>query len=216
MTTSPARSPRLLLITTVVLAVAGTILLTAPNPPSAPATSAPPRATVPPTHPTTAAPSSRTAQASPRAQAATASTAPTQTASASELPPRGEGVASDAVIQKSLEAAWPADLADGDERTLLAAGRDLLRADATGIGRTRWPAIFGGPDQAVAPAFDTTRFRIQAAVARRGGGPDRAVVHLVWAGTDRGGTYTDRRITDWYFTRTTSKGAFTWTPQPRT
>ncbi|MFJ9359401.1 hypothetical protein [Streptomyces mirabilis] len=214
MTTSPARSPRLLLIVTVVLVVAGVILLTVPQTPSAPAASAPPRATAPTARPTATAPGRRTAQASAPAQA-TASTASTQSASSSALPPHGEGLAGDAAIQKSLEDAWPADLAADDEHKLLAAGHGLLRADATGVGRAKWPAIFGDPDQANAPAFATARFRIQAAVARRDGSPDKAVVHLVWAGADRGGTYTDRHITDWYFTRTSTKGASTWTPQPR-
>ncbi|MBO4258683.1 hypothetical protein GRC12_33155 [Streptomyces griseorubiginosus] len=99
---------------------------------------------------------------------------------------------------------------------MLAAGRALLRADATGAGRARWPSVFGTASRAVAPAFATARFRIQAAIARRDGGPARAVVHLVWAGTDRGGTYTDLRTTDWHFTRTPRKGATAWTPQPRT
>ncbi|MFF4145139.1 hypothetical protein ACFY0A_27935 [Streptomyces sp. NPDC001698] len=215
MTTSPARSPRLLLIITVVLVVAGVILLTVPQTPSAPATSAPPRATAPTAHPATTAPGSRTAQADSPAQA-TASTTSTQSASASALPPHGEGVAGDAAIQKSLEDAWPADLAADDEHNLLAAGRGLLRADATGVGRAKWPPVFGDPDQAIASAFATARFRIQAAIARKDGSPARAVVHLVWAGVDRGGTYTDRRITDWYFARTSTKGAPAWTPQPRT
>ncbi|QDN95925.1 hypothetical protein FNV65_06025 [Streptomyces sp. S1A1-8] len=214
MTTSPARSPRLLLIATVVLVVAGVILLTVPQTASAPAVSAPPRATAPTARPTATAPGSRAAPASALAQA-TASTASTHSASSSALPPHGEGVAGDATIQKSLEDAWPADLAADDEHKLLAAGRGLLRADATGVGRAKWPALFGDPDQAIAPAFATARFRIQAAVARRDGSPDKAVVHLVWAGADRGGTYTDRRITDWYFARTSTKGASTWTPQPR-
>ncbi|SHH34415.1 hypothetical protein [Streptomyces sp. 3214.6] len=219
MTVSPARSPRLLLIATVVLVVAGVVLLTVPYASSAPAVSAPPRATAPtahPTaHPTATAPGSRTAQASSPASV-TASDSSTQSARASALAPHGEGVAGDAAIQKSLEDAWPADLAAADEHKLLAAGRGLLRADATGVGRAKWPAIFGDPGQAIAPAFATARFRVQAAVARRDGSPDKAVVHLVWAGADRGGTYTDRRITDWHFTRTSTKGASTWTPQPRT
>lgn len=214
MTTSPARSPRLLLIVTVVLVVAGVILLTVPQTAGAPAVSAPRRATAPTARPTGTAPGSRAAQASALAQA-TASTASRQSASSSALPPHGEGVAGDAAIQKSLEDAWPADLAADDEHKLLAAGGGLLRADATGVGRAKWPALFGDPDQAIAPAFATARFRIQAAVARRDGSPDKAVVHLVWAGADRGGTYTDRRITDWYFARTSTKGASTWTPQPR-
>ncbi|WP_306945298.1 hypothetical protein [Streptomyces sp. B4I13] len=141
--------------------------------------------------------------------------APPEMVSVSVPPPRGEGVAGDAAIQKSLEGAWPADLGSDDERTLLAAGRGLLRADATGVGRDVWPALFGDPDQAIAPAFSTARFRIQAAIARSGGSPDKAVVHLVWAGADRAGTYTDRRISDWHFTRTSRNGASSWTPQPR-
>ncbi|MFF3207715.1 hypothetical protein [Streptomyces sp. NPDC002962] len=214
MTRSPARSPRLLLIATMVLVVAGGILLTVPQTPRAPAISAP-RAPGPTTHPTATAESSRAAQAGAPAQA-TASAASPQSASASALPPHGEGVAGDAAIQKSLEDAWPADLAAADEHTLLAAGRGLLRADATGVDRAEWPALFGDPDQAIAPAFSTARFRIQAAIARRNGSPNQAVVHLVWAGTDRGGTYTDRRITDWYFAHTSTKGASAWTPLPRT
>ncbi|MFI6494314.1 hypothetical protein [Streptomyces sp. NPDC050564] len=212
MTTSSPRSPRLLLTATVVLAVAGLVLLALPHEPSAPPSSTPPPA---------AAPASRRSAASPTEgpveSGAPAAATPTEPAGASALPPHGEGIAGDRAIQQALEAAWPADLAAQDERQLLAAGRDLLGADATGIGRAKWPAVFGDPDQAVAPAFASSRFRIQAAIARRDDRDDRAVVHLVWAGADRGGTYTDGRITDLHFTRTTSKkGASTWTPQPRT
>ncbi|MFI9825215.1 hypothetical protein ACIHFC_32915 [Streptomyces sp. NPDC052013] len=132
------------------------------------------------------------------------------------LPPHGEGLPGDRVIQQSLEAAWPADLPTVQERQLRRLGRQLLAADATGIGRAQWPAFFGHPDRAVAPAFATARFRVQAVIARRQGSSDRAVVHLVWAGIDRGGTYTDGRITDLYFTRTWKKGVPTWTWQPRT
>lgn len=135
----------------------------------------------------------------------------------SALPPHGEGVAGDRAIQRSLKAAWPADLPAADERKLLTAGRALLRADATGVGRAKWPTLFPDSGQEMAPAFATARFRIQATIARRDGSPDKAVVHLVWAGMDRGGTFTDLRITDWHFIRTTSKkGAATWTPHPRT
>ncbi|MDN3028626.1 hypothetical protein [Streptomyces sp. S.PB5] len=132
----------------------------------------------------------------------------------SALPPHGEGTAGDGAIQHSLEAAWPADLLAADERELLAAGRALLRADATGVSRRNWPDVFPH-GQVVAPAFATGGFRIQAAIARREAGPDAAVVHLVWAGTDRGGTYTDGRIADLPFTRTLTKGGPRWTPLPR-
>jgi hypothetical protein len=95
-------------------------------------------------------------------------------------------------------------------------GRGLLRADATGIGRSRWPAFFGAPAREIAPAFATVRFRVQAVIARRDGDAHRAVVHLVWAGTDRGGTHSDGRISDLYFARIMKKGQPTWAPRPRT
>ncbi|WP_333738934.1 hypothetical protein [Streptomyces sp. IBSBF 2806] len=214
MTTTP-RSPRLLLLSTALLAVAGTALLgiphrhhEPPDPPPSPTANAT-------TDPSPAAP---TPTSNPPAVGTAASTpaASTPAAGASALPPHGEGTAGDVAIQRALEAAWPLDLPFGDARELLAAGRDLLRADATGIGRAHWPAVFPASWQGLAPAFATDRFRIQAAIARRDGSPHKAVVHLVWAGTDRGGTFTDGRITDWHFTRTTTlKGASTWTPQPR-
>ncbi|WP_254710916.1 hypothetical protein [Streptomyces lunaelactis] len=208
-TYSLPRSPRLLLITTVILAAAGVALLVLPHgaptrTPASPSPEGTDSASLPPAaSPAPAATHENTASASASARPV----------GASALPPHGEGAAGDPAIQKALEAAWPADLPAGDERRLLTAGRDLLRADATGFGRAKWPEVF--PGQGVAPAFGTARFRIQAAIARRDGAPDRAVVHLVWAGADRGGAFTDGRITDWLFTRTTSKGVSTWTPQPR-
>lgn len=214
MTTSSPRSPRLPLIATVVLAVAGMVLLALPRSPSAPASSVPSPAAAPTFRPSVLSPGGRPAGGAPAA--ATIAATPTAPVNAPALPPHGEGVVGDRAIQQALEAAWPADLAAGDERQLLAVGRDLLRADATGIGRAKWPGVFVDPDQVVAPAFAPARFRIQAAIARRDGRDDRAVVHVVWAGADRGGTYTDGRITDLYFTRTSKKGASTWTPQPRT
>ncbi|WP_031487325.1 hypothetical protein [Streptomyces bicolor] len=215
MTTTP-RSPRLLMLSTLILAVAGAALLGEPpaQKPPAPATSA---TAHPTTDPSTAALAPDGKPAGAMAPSTTpAATAPSALASA--LPPPGDGMAGDLAIQRSLEAAWPADLPAADKRELLTAGRAVLRADATGIGRARWPDVFGDSGPVVAPAFATARFRIQAAIARQSDhGPNKAVVHLVWAGMDRGGTFTDLRITDWFFTRTTSKkGAATWTPQPRT
>ncbi|MFF0094583.1 hypothetical protein ACFYSF_32135 [Streptomyces canus] len=212
MTTTP-RSPRLLLLSTVVLAVTGVALLGVPHGQEQPSPAPPAHATTAPSSaanvPPASKPSAGTAPSTPSA-------ASTPSAVESALPPHGEGVAGDPAVQRNLEAAWPADLPSNDERELLADGRSLLRADATGVGRAKWPEVFHDSDQAVAPAFATARFRIQAAIARRDGSPDKAVVHLVWAGTDRGGTFTDLRITDWFFTRTFQKGAATWTPQPRT
>ncbi|WP_328876818.1 hypothetical protein [Streptomyces sp. NBC_00299] len=212
MTTTP-RSPQLLLVSTAVLAIVGLTLLGLPrgNTPTAPPTSTTAHAT---THPASTASPPKTPLEFSRSTAPAAST---PSALTSALPPHGEGTAGDRTVQKSLEAAWPADLPAAEEKELLTAGRALLRADATGIGRAQWPVIFPGSGKAVAPAFATARFRIQAAIARRDGRPGKAVVHLVWAGQDRGGTFTDLRITDWPFTRTTSqKGGPAWTPQPRT
>ncbi|MGW0969875.1 hypothetical protein [Streptomyces sp. NPDC002516] len=215
MVTAPARSPRLLLIATVVLVVAGLILLRVPGTPSAPTAPAAPRTTTPPSPAATwGGLASQTGSPGHATVPSTSATASKRSPGASALPPRGEGTAGDGAIQTSLEEAWPVDLAAGDEHRLVAAGRALLRADATGIGRSRWPQLFGTP-AAIAPAFAAARFRIQAAVSRSDGSPDRAVVHLVWAGTDRGGTYTDRRLADWHFVRTSTKGATTWVPQPR-
>ncbi|MGW7671484.1 hypothetical protein ACWGJX_30825 [Streptomyces sp. NPDC054775] len=215
MTTTP-RSPRLLVLSTVLLAVAGTALLGMPH------SQQPPTPVVAPRAAATTVLSSIAAMPSvhrPPAAGTPASTAPeasTSSALESALPPHGEGVAGDRAVQRNLETAWPADLQAADQRELLTAGRALLRADATGIGRARWPAVFPDTGHVVAPAFATAGFRIQAAIARRDGSPNKAVVHLVWAGTDRGGTFTDLHITDWHFTRTAKKGAATWTPLPHT
>ncbi|MET8571949.1 hypothetical protein [Streptomyces sp. NPDC004783] len=197
-------------------------MLTRPPHSSPRETDAPARqsATIPSGHPTL--PSSSAEPAAPQdgtttAGASAPAPSPSASASASALPPHGEGTAGDRAIQQALDTAWPADLDAVDERQLLTAGRALLRADATGVGRHQWPEYFAR-QEAIAPAFARARFRIQAAIARQDGARDRAVVHLVWAGTDRGGTHTDGRITDLHFTRTTptnKKEGPAWIPQPR-
>ncbi|MDQ0956069.1 hypothetical protein QFZ24_010078 [Streptomyces phaeochromogenes] len=206
MTAAP-RSPRLLLITTVALAVAGGALLAVPHGRDVKVSATPPTATA------SAVVSSPASSAWSTDRTPSAATPPATHESAP--PPHGEGLAGDQAIRQVLERAWPADLPAEDEQQLLTAGRALLRADATGIGRAKWPGVFRVRAQAIAPAFATARFRIQAAIARRDGSPDKAVVHLVWAGTDRGGTFTDGRITDLFFTHTIRKGKPAWTLQPR-
>ncbi|MEV0254716.1 hypothetical protein AB0H82_10700 [Streptomyces sp. NPDC050732] len=124
--------------------------------------------------------------------------------------PRRSGRATDREIQQQLQSAWPADLPAAQEQQLRHQAAALLQADATGVGRARFPRLFGArPTGAVAPAF--SRLRIQAAIARRDGAADRAVVHLVWAAADRGGTFTDGRTSRYAFHR--SKGAGTWMPR---
>ncbi|WP_405634337.1 hypothetical protein OHB53_09245 [Streptomyces sp. NBC_00056] len=124
-------------------------------------------------------------------------------------------MAGDRAIQQLLERSWPADLPDEEETILRAMGRKVLLADVTGLGRGQFPAAFphrAGRAGVVAPAF--TRIRIQAVIARQGSRAGRAVVHLVWAGADRGGTYTDGRVTDIVFHH--ARGDATWTPLPLT
>ncbi|MEV6758408.1 hypothetical protein [Streptomyces sp. NPDC051214] len=129
-------------------------------------------------------------------------------------PPRGEGRAADRQVQHLLENAWPADLPTAQERQLREKGARLLYADATGVGRDRFPDVFGRhTSRQVTPAF--SRFRVQAAIARQD--PDsstsgRAVVHLVWAAADRGGTYIEGRISDLSFHQ--AKEGAPWTALP--
>ncbi|MEV0657842.1 hypothetical protein [Streptomyces sp. NPDC050395] len=126
------------------------------------------------------------------------------------LPPPGEGRVADRQIQRLIEEAWPADLPAPQENQLRHDAAELLRADATGLGRDRFPTVFADrPATAVAPAF--SRLRIQAAIARKKSG-GQAVVHLVWAAADRGGTYSEGRISDFTFHR--PKGHRSWTPLP--
>ncbi|WP_312023404.1 hypothetical protein [Streptomyces sp. RP5T] len=197
------------MITTVVLAVVGGVLLAVPHGQDTKVTKKPSKATA------SAAAPARPSAAPGEPTDGPHATATAPSARASALPPHGEGAAGDPAIQQVLESSWPADLPLDDERQLLTNGRALLRADATGLGRAKWPAVFGDSGQAVAPAFASTHFRIQAAIARRDGGLTKSVVHLVWAGTDRGGTYADGRITELFFTRIIKRGKPTWAPQPR-
>jgi hypothetical protein len=215
------RSPRFLLVVTAALSAVGVVLLVLPHegPARAPLSGPRPGTAASETAPAPPAGASSAGGGEAERRGAGRTAVPVRPSAVSELPPRGEGPAGDAAVQAALDAAWPRDLPAADERQLLAAGRDLLRADATGIGRSKWPGLFPEfPEsgRGLAPAFGTGRFRVQAAIARQDGAQGRAVVHLVWAGADRGGTLPDGRVTDWYFTRTVSrKGASSWTPQPR-
>ncbi|MET9083661.1 hypothetical protein ABZX77_17500 [Streptomyces sp. NPDC004237] len=214
--TAVTSTPRGLLLCTAVLAVAGIVLLAWPHgkarSPAAVSVS-PPATVTASSSPASAVPATSDGEPDVRTSGSSVPTGSAARSGPQPTPPlHGEGIVGDRAVQRSLEAAWPADLPAADQRELLAAGRALLRADATGVGRAKWPGIFPPSGQAVAPAFATARFRIQAAIARRHGSPDQAVVHLVWAGTDRGGTFTDLRIADWFFTRTITKGTATWTP----
>ncbi|GHA47926.1 hypothetical protein GCM10010329_82940 [Streptomyces spiroverticillatus] len=128
-----------------------------------------------------------------------------------ELPAPGEGPRADPAIQRVLRAAVPDDLPAPVARQVEALGRAVLVADVTGRGRPLWPAYFP-PGQ---PVRAFTRMRVQATAAQADG-TNRAVVHLVWAGADPGGTYRDGRPHTLRFQHTnkpTLQGV-PWTPVP--
>ncbi|MEV5786241.1 hypothetical protein AB0L42_35390 [Streptomyces sp. NPDC052287] len=182
-------------------------LLTPRSPVSAPApTTAQPQASGPdsPGQTRLAAPASPQATAAPSASTAAASSAPSP---AREVPTSRV----DAAVQSHLEQSWPKDLPTATALRLVRDGEAVLHADATGSGRDRWPTAFGTSRPG---AGEFTRLRVQAAIARRDGSSRQAVVHLVWAGTDPGGSYAENRVTDIYFTLTSTKGHSVWTPQP--
>ncbi|MGC0211894.1 hypothetical protein [Streptomyces levis] len=213
MSTPTSRAPYWLMATSLALALTGVALLMQPSTPeTAPVKTPADNQTLDRSSPPATL---QTTLPSPHVSKTTTPAAP-RPVNVSSLPPHGDGAAGDQAIQQALENAWPANLPPKDEAQLRAAGRELLRADANGIGRSQWPTVFGAPDRAIAPAFATAGFRVQAVIARRDGAAHRAVVHLVWAGTDRGGTHTDGRISDLHFTRTIKKGQPTWAPRPRT
>lgn len=214
-TTSPGSAsgtPWLLLACTLVLAACGYLLLNHGQGQATQPSTTDAARPAPGTPSKTAAPLSE--PATPGTPHPPASHSPAPTPSDAIAPPRSEGRAADAPIQRLLEQAWPADLPAAQEQQLRRDGALLLRADTTGVGRERFPQVFGDrPTQQVAPAF--SRLRIQAAIARKDGrGGDRAVVHLVWAAADRGGTYTDGHISDLYFHRPKGHGPWTALPRP--
>ncbi len=208
----PSHSGQALIACAVVLAAIGAGLLTLASPHAAPATNAPThRRSAPswttPTTVSTAPPPAPTARATPTHTAMRTATGTTMR-TADELPPPGSGPGGDAAIQRALDAATPPDLPVSTTDALVALGRHVWTAETTGSGRQQWPGYF--PAHRSAATWTYTRFRIQAATARRDHGtPDRAVVRLVWAGTDPTGAFLDDRTATVTFTRT---GAATWTP----
>ncbi|MER5951207.1 hypothetical protein ABT127_34735 [Streptomyces sp. NPDC001904] len=214
-----ARRPWLLLVVSVVLGTVGVGLLTspAPRPQSAarPSLSAERAAPSPSASATPSPLAAASAAARPARRAPRTSASPSDPGPAAQVPPRGDGPGGDQDVQRVLEQAWPADLPAAQAEPLLAAGRRVLLADVTGVGRGAFPTAFPGStgESVISPSF--TRIRVQAAIARSDPDhPNRAIVHLVWAGADRGGTYTDGRLSDIFFTH--SQGGSTWLPQPPT
>ncbi|MEU9087493.1 hypothetical protein [Streptomyces sp. NPDC048357] len=186
----------------IVLACAGSWLLsTGITRPTGSTRSAAPAA-VAPKVPAEAAPASGTSQAAPSGEGAVsalssavpdASPRPSGTqpagaaepggpAAASELPPPGSGPAADPLIQQALDQASPPDLPSATAQQLVSEGRTAWLAETAGY----------------------TQVRIQAATARRDtaapAGQESAVVRLVWAGADRAGTFLDGRTAAVHFT----------------
>ncbi|MDX3075898.1 hypothetical protein [Streptomyces sp. MI02-7b] len=129
----------------------------------------------------------------------------TPTTTVDALPPPDAGPGADQLVQQALDQAARSGLTDATARRVVAIGRAVWTADATGTGRGRWPHYFTGP----APAAAYTRFRIQAAVASRDPNrPQGVVVRLVWAGADPAGTFLEQRTAT---VRLVRKGT-SWTP----
>ncbi|MEU7031465.1 hypothetical protein AB0A60_32815 [Streptomyces sp. NPDC046275] len=107
----------------------------------------------------------------------------------SGLPLSGEGPAGDPVIQQVLDGSSPADLPAPTARRLVDLAARIWLAETTGAGRERWPTYFTDPTL-------RARYRdvrVQAAIARRSGPGERAMVRLVWAGTSASGETQDGR-----------------------
>lgn len=208
--TPPHLSGRALITAAMVLATAGIGLILFGTSRTAPHAQTPNQAPVAtnvttPAHPT-AVPSPTTAATASPTRAAPAVATPS--AGASELPPPGSGPAADPIVQRALDQAIPADLPPALTREVVALGRRVWTSAATGAGRDQWPDYFGKQPAGTAVY---THFRIQAAIARRDGpDPNRAVVHLVWAGTDPAGTYLDNRTAEVLLHQTTTDN---WEPR---
>ncbi|MFD0367647.1 hypothetical protein [Streptomyces sp. NPDC127114] len=198
MTGHPALCRRLLL-TGVLLLVAGIAILTHGRQEEATTTAAPDEhpatsTSLVPRTPAGMTPASQPPATGPAATV-TRALAPGPADTEPELPPSGlplsgEGPAGDPVIQKVLDDSLPADLPAPTARRLVALAVRIWLAETTGAGREQWPTYF--TDRTLrAPYRDV---RVQAAIARRGDGPgERATVRLVWAGTSASGETQDGR-----------------------
>jgi hypothetical protein len=193
--TPPARtSGRFLVAAALVLAAAGCSLVAFALSGGTTAAPVAPAATVsgpasPSAHTDSPSPDLVTpARPSPITDAPSATATPVSRAS--ELPPPDSGPSADPIVQRALDQAIPADLPAATAKRLVSLGRAVWTADVT--------------DKSSA----YTRFRIQAAIARRDGSSSRAVVHLVWAAADPSGTFLDGRPATVHFT---AEGD-TWTP----
>jgi hypothetical protein len=201
-TTSPPTrvSGRVLVSAALVLAAAGCALVAFAVQGGATATPAPAATASGP-----ASPQARTASPSPTqvtparqrpiAETPSATAAATPVSRASELPPQDSGPIADPIVQRALDQALPANLPAATAKHLVSLGRAVWTAEVTGTGRQQWPHYFTG----AGPSSGYTRFRIQAATARRDSS-SRAVVHLVWAAADPSGTFLDGRTATVHFT----------------
>ncbi|MEV0449795.1 hypothetical protein [Streptomyces sp. NPDC050600] len=89
-----------------------------------------------------------------------------------------------------LDRSSSADLPPAVAHHLTTLAAQVWIAETTGAGRERWPDYFADPHLR-APYRDV---RIQAAIARRARGQEsRAVVRLVWEGTNSSGETKDSR-----------------------
>jgi hypothetical protein len=93
---------------------------------------------------------------------------------------------SDRQIQQVLDGTQPADLPSQQEHALVTLAEQILSADLTGTGRSRWPSYFG----TVPPAETYSGIHFQAGIARRDDGSDAVIdATLIWAGTSPRGQH---------------------------
>lgn len=90
------------------------------------------------------------------------------------LAPPGEGPAGDQALRRELARLSPPDLAPAVEEQLAGRARRDLMDDTAAVYR---------------------QVRVQAALARRGGSDEQALVHLVWAGSGPDGEFREGRTT---------------------
>ncbi|MES9504040.1 hypothetical protein ABWI13_28745 [Streptomyces koyangensis] len=102
------------------------------------------------------------------------------------LAPPGEGPAGDRALRRELARLSPPDLAQTVEEELAGRARRELMDDTAAVYR---------------------QVRVQAALARRDGSDERAVVHLVWAGRGPDGEFREGRTTT---VRYEEKGKGSW------
>ncbi|MEU3261504.1 hypothetical protein ABZ694_27570 [Streptomyces albidoflavus] len=131
-------------------------------------------------------PAAETSGSGSQPPSAGASATPPSEHDGAALAPPGEGPAGDRALRRELARLSPPDLAPAVEEELAGRARRVLMDDTAAVYR---------------------QVRVQAALARRDGADERAVVHLVWAGSGPDGEFREGRTTT---VRYEEKGKGSW------